>query len=498
MATITALFILTAGLVLKHRLKTRFYIDDTFNYAFAGTTVWTRKSVDSLLFDVAARANTASSPPFYPTLYKYVISRTKLSPLIVQSFFDWLAQVALFSIVLYEYSIIPAVIAVVVFNLSPLVFKDTLYYTDRLWATTVLWVNFWSLGNYIFNGDTIFLIVAIISYGLLILSHKHSFQMLLIAYVVLSIVYWTHTFMLVVVSGELLTFAITRGYSWEVHKSHFQLLRFGWKYLFPKGPGGYGQDQLLFLRKNGPSAPTNKSAISLIRLVTANWDFVLYTGALILILFSQTAGPTGNGFYIYGYLFVTIFATALITQNIRRLKFIGEGNRYLQYAAFPAVMAIWPICLAAGSAIKLLMLAFLVFWGLGALYLDIKILRGMAKNIVNLLDPDFEKLVAFVRQKSWDRFIVFPIQKTYGFAWLADKKILHFLGAKGFRQARDWFPQIQRPIPSFYNEYNVNYIVLDERYVKPGELDLGNVREIHRENSWVVLEINRRAEVASQ
>jgi hypothetical protein len=497
MATITALFILTAGLVLKHFLKAKLYIDDTFNYAFAGATVWTRKSVDSLLFDVAARSNTTSSPPFYPTIYKYVISRTKLSPLIVQSFFDWLAQTALFSIVLFEFSLIPAVIAVVVFNLSPLVFKDTLYYTDRLWATTVLWINFWSLDNYIFNGGTIFLIVGIISYCLLILSHKHSFQMLLIAYFVLSIVFSTSVFLLAAISGELLTVVITHGYSWEVHKSHFQLLRFGWKYLFPKGPGGYGQDQLLFLRKNASSATVNKSTAILVRSVTVNWDFVLYTGALILILFSPMASQGGNRFYTYGFLFVTVFATALITRNTRRLKFIGESNRYLQYAAFPAVMAIWPICLAAGSAMKLLMLAFLVFWGLGALYLDIKTLHEAAKNIVNLIDPDFEKLVAFVRAKSWDRFIVFPIQKTYAFSWLAQKKILHFLGAKGFRQARDWFPQIQRPIPSFYDEYNINYIVLDERYVKPGELDLGDVREIHRENSWVVLEINRQPEVAS-
>ena len=140
--TIT-IFVLIVFHAIKHRLKSKSYIDDTYNYAFAGSAVWSKKPIEQLLFDKAAEASTASSPPFYPSLYRFIIARTGISPLVVQSFFDWLSQLVLFLIINHELSFAPAITAVIIFNLSPLVFKDTLYYTDRLWATTLFWVNLW-------------------------------------------------------------------------------------------------------------------------------------------------------------------------------------------------------------------------------------------------------------------------------------------------------------------------------------------------------------------
>lgn len=493
MDVIVTILILSSLHLLKHKLKAKSYIDDTYNYAFASLTAWSRKPGRQLLFDQAADASTASSPPFYPSIYRYLILKANISPLTIQSFFDWLAQIMLFLIVYYELSLPPAIIAVLIFNLSPLVFKDTLYFTDRLWAATLLWINIWSLAHYYLYSNTTFLIIAIASYAVLILSHKHSFQMLAICYLVLSLFYMTSDFLMVALIAELVATLITLGFSLEIHREHLRLLRFAWNYLFPPGKGGYGYDQLLFIRKQDmPDKPTSPYVKSFLINIMSKWDYILYTAVTLLIIvtvFKEVFLPPPVQFYTV--VLISIYITSILTQCIRKLKFIGEGNRYLQYAVFPAVMVIWPISKDLEILWQTMAATFVGLWTLGALFIDIKSIKATSRNIVNLLDNDFWKFTEEIKNQRWDRFIVLPIQKTYAFAWLTGKKILHFLGARGFWQAKDWFPQIRKPLPAFYDEYNIDYVALDERYVKPTDIELGPVHEIHRVNSWVVFKIDR-------
>ena len=175
-------------------------------------------------------------------------------------------------------------------------------------------------------------------------------------------------------------------------------------------------------------------------------------------------------------------------------KCIGEGDRYLQYAVFPAVMASWSFYLQADTLWQSLMLIAVILWGVVAFLLDARFLHRAAHSVQKSLDEDFTRVVKHIRNSEWDRFIVFPIQKTYAFAWLTGKKILHLLGAGGFWQAKDWFPQVKKPISTFYEEYNIQYVIIDERYVQASNLELGNVSEIYRENSWVIYQTNQVAE----
>ncbi len=498
MDVVSAIIILSLFHVFKHRLKSKSYIDDTYNYAIAGQAVWSKKPLEQLLFDAAAQASTASSPPFYPSLHRFLISKSNISPLAVQSFFDWLIQILTFLIVTAQLSLTAGVTTLVIYNLSPTIFKDTLYYTDRLWATLLLWVSLWCLGIFLASGDYLCVALIVICHGLLVISHKHSLQMLFIIYVMLCLSQLTFIFAYLFILGEIFILAATWGYSWEIHKGHLKLLRFVRRRLFPEDAGGYGKDQLLFIRKNRP-ARDNRPPLDrrIFHHLRAGWDLVLYGVVYAIVIARLLLNGLGEADKFYLTIFSAIIITAIMTQFVRRLKFIGEGYRYLQYAAFPAVMTAWPIITSLNSTHIVTISVFVLIWVIGAIYFDLKILQATARNVVNLIDNDFKKLTEDIKKRDWDRFIILPIQKTYAFTWLTGKKILHFLGAAGFWQARDWFPQIRRPLPTFYDEYSIDYLVLDERYVSPDDLDLGDVKEVLRINSWVVFQVNRGREVST-
>jgi hypothetical protein len=228
--------------------------------------------------------------------------------------------------------------------------------------------------------------------------------------------------------------------------------------------------------------------------IVKNWDYVLYMLVAALVLWVSVSGHIKLD--IFTLFFFVVITTAILTRTVRLFKCIGEGDRYLQYAVFPAVLTCWPNYMQTDPFWKSIMLTVMICWGLIALLLDIRFLRLTARNIQKSVDSDFTKLVERIRNSDWDRFIVFPIQKTYAFAWLTGKKILHLLGAKGFWRAKDWFPQVKRPIPTFYQEYDIHYVLLDERYVGSDELELGEVLEVCRENTWVVFRTEQAADGA--
>lgn len=466
--------------IFKHFFKSKNYIDDTYNYAFASTTVFTKKPNDLLIMDKVSNASTASTPPMYPVIYRNIILKYNISPLKIQTFFELILYLVLFLLVYQLQNISMGILAVVVTMASPLVFGETLYYTDRLLAITLLWCNFTGVYLWLSTGVNLYIVYIILTYILLVFTHKHSYQLLLIVYLIISVFYLKFDLLIYVLIAEIIGGILSRGYLWEIHKNHCLLLDFCRLFLFPSNSkGGYGKEQLFLLRRNLNTAVSNNAFRRSISSIVFHWDYFLHIPLSIFFLLNIYNCD------FFTIIYLTTILVAIIIQFVYYFKFLGEGNRYLEYANFPLIMLI------ANYLDNHYILFFIFLWTIGAIFININKLMKIRKNVHILSDWSLMSAINYIKNQSWDRFIVFPISKTYIFAWYSQKSILHFFGAKGFWQAKDWFPQIRRPIPTFYDEYDINYIFLDERYVTTKEVDFGAIEEVYRQNSYVVYRILR-------
>lgn len=476
------IFLLLITLIIKFSLKPKNYLNDNYNYKIIIKGLFVGKANNNLIFDKSVNASLYVFPPLYEILYYYINKIFKIKFSIFQSFFECLVYISLFYFLQLDIQLENlAIIGIFIYFCSPLFFKETLYFNDRLLALILLSLNVYILSQLIIdnNINLKYFVLCILTYVSLVFSHKHSLQLLYVIYLFISLFYISFLPIILIIFSEFIGNIFSKGYMYKIHKDHFLLLsKFCYKFLFPKNRLlGYGKDQLILFRRQIDNKKENKLK-RVVRNIVNNWDYILQICiAGYLIMTYQ------NNFWI-NIFFITL-SFSLLTQFIYKFKFLGEGNRYLVYNIFFMLMSF-----KSKLFYSEFLIAFIFLWCIGAILIDLKHLNDINKNTNSNVDFDFEKITSFIKTKEWDRFIVFPIQKTYAFVWKTEKNILHFLGAGGFIAAKDWFPQITKPLDFFIKKYEINYVFLDERYININELKLNKYLEVYRQNNYVIYKVS--------
>jgi hypothetical protein len=159
----------------------------------------------------------------------------------------------------------------------------------------------------------------------------------------------------------------------------------------------------------------------------------------------------------------TTYAAAFLTLFVPPLRFLGEGFRYVKFAAFPVALVV-----ARGFATPdrlLVPLAFVVL----SLYVIGRLLRARP---LEMKDDAFADVVRFVRESAATNVAVLPTHKADPLVALTRKNVLWGGHTSGYDRFAELVPVLQSPFLSLLDRYGVDLVVIDGEYVDAATLHL--------------------------
>lgn len=336
----------------------------------------------------------------------------------------------------------------------------------------------------------------------LLLSHRMSVQTLFFTTIFFTIYEKSIFYILIFALGVVIATLISKGFYLKILKGHLAMLEY-WrqniKYRYAhevKGlpRKGYRSSDMVFnLYQKVKSAP-------FMAVFAAN-PFVLLI--IVFILFKKfkfgldinyfNLSPILMDKFIVWSLFLLV--VAIVIRSFRFVEFMGEGERYMEYAAFP-VSVIGALLIYNGlqsQYINFTLAGFVLFVMLGGLapvfYIQQKVIiqdkeRSITKALWKIFDYinhiETEVRMICIPQLMSTSLMYFTKAKTLS----TDNSIAHITDLV------DVLPVIKRPLEEIFKKYNANYLLVNEHYVKVDELHLQRKQTVKKEDTFYLLKVN--------
>ncbi|HLI13651.1 MAG TPA: hypothetical protein VKY65_18820 [Alphaproteobacteria bacterium] len=311
------------------------------------------------------------------------------------------------------------------------------------------------------------LIVAAIAGMLVIYTHKLTTQLLWFAVPFLTALRGEWVWLAALAGAYLLALAVKPSLFVKVQRAHWDIVAFwhrNWNLLGAhqiRNSPVYGREAAHagFHRGDGPRILVVHGK----RLFLQNpWVLMLLPAALqsrwapLDLLFVQLTAAT--------YLWAA--ATLLIPW----LRSLGEGTKYVKYAT-PFTLALAMRSIADGS---------LLAWAIGALCLGLhlyhyqRICRELSqvRQESGSLNPSLQAMIERFRKDAAARILCLPAQLADLIAYASRRPVLWGTHGYGFKQVESFFPVLRQPVEALMRAHGLTYLLVDSRYVEPGELRL--------------------------
>lgn len=193
---------------------------------------------------------------------------------------------------------------------------------------------------------------------------------------------------------------------------------------------------------------------------------------------------------------IIMYFLGIITAQLKPFQFLGEGTKYVVYSSFPlsVVLAIF----TGFYAIQKTNYWFFVPLAITAFVCFVQVL-WMQRNVVikdsmRSLTTPLKKVIKYLRSADDEvRLAVFPLAASSIVSYFADCKVLSTDSAyvHGYDQDyADFDPFLKRPLHDYVGKYRINYILINENYVKLPELKIGSTTDIVlKEDDWCLVHV---------
>lgn len=186
---------------------------------------------------------------------------------------------------------------------------------------------------------------------------------------------------------------------------------------------------------------------------------------------------------------ISVFSTILVL-SIKKLRFLGEGYRYIEYATFPVSFLVASYILYfIGNLfffIGFLMVCVVVL--IGVVFLQIK---TVVKDRNRTIDKAKWEIIDYLNKTAGSsvRLGVFPMQLGDAMMYFIKGRVLTTDSLVGLQQLLDIFPVVTKPMNEIIKKYKINYIFFDKRYVTIKEMKLKKYRAVKDINDYVLLKV---------
>lgn len=181
----------------------------------------------------------------------------------------------------------------------------------------------------------------------------------------------------------------------------------------------------------------------------------------------------------------------MLTLSIKHLRFLGEGNRYLEYCIAPIsiVLASYIPSLvnSYGSPFIVSTILFLLMLLVYIIYIQIQV---VLKDRMRTVTPEFWDCIRYLNKFGEKaRIAVFPLQFGDALTYFIKGKVLTTYNNAGLANLEDIYPVVKIPLDELIKKFNINFILFDESHVTLEELNISKYRVEKNKNGYILLRV---------
>ena len=192
--------------------------------------------------------------------------------------------------------------------------------------------------------------------------------------------------------------------------------------------------------------------------------------------------------HIWVYVSVIV---AILTLSIKRLRFLGDGNRYLEYGILPISIILGSYVPSFTHTYGTLFIASAIFLLLALvisiIYIQIKV---VLKDRMRTITPELWDCIAYLNEFGKKaRVAVFPLQFGDALTYFIKGKVLTTYNNAGLANLSDIYPVVEIPIDELIKKFDLNFILFDENHVALSELDITKCSIVKNADGYILLRV---------
>lgn len=388
-----------------------------------------------------------------------------------------------------------AIIAQIIASLTPIIVIESSILNPRSLSYLLFYLSFFSLLMYSSNGSLIHLLGAAIIFVILLYTHKLAVQAYLLLVIAFSVAEKNPFYIVFFFTMSLLTIVFGGKSYKRILEDHLVTLE------------NFREYYDFHLHQFKRQAKQDDKSDFIAKLYTISFKnplgYILANNpwiAVLLILYILTAAELLNfsgkiPSLMFNKLNVWIFTLLILgflILSIKKLKFLGEGNRYIEYLTLPISIVLGSY---GSNLFNLWGLKFLIFFtaiilslALGIIYLQFK---AIVQDKQRTITADLWKVINFLRtiEKKKLRLFFSPTSLGDPVMYFVKGKALLTDCGKGVRRLREILPTLSISMNEVIKKYQINYILIDQIYVTLEELELKEYKSIKEFGSYLLIEV---------
>ncbi len=393
-------------------------------------------------------------------------------------------------------NLLAATFAQVIAVLTPVIVLESSVLSPRILSYLLFSASFFSLLLFSINGEYLWLILAGILLFILFYEHRFGIQAYFFSMVAFSIVEHSPRYVIffliifglvILLGGKKYRLIFTEHMGSLVYWYKNGNLRFGHQFRHTKeDPKSVEFVRKLFLFS---------SKLPFVSIVGESPWLLIFLAILCIKSFNLISVSSVLPSTILDKLILWVIAlsvVSLLVLSIKKLRFIGEGYRYIEYVIFPLAIILGSYVPFLFSRYKDLLISLSVFTFIclffGIIFLQKKLILNDRNRTIT---KEKWEIINYLNSNVGDslRLAVFPQQEGDAILYFAKGKVLTADSLINLAQIDDFYPAIKKPMVDIIKKYKLNHIFFDKRYVSFEELDLRKYKVIKDINDFVLVKV---------
>jgi hypothetical protein len=330
-------------------------------------------------------------------------------------------------------------------------------------------------------------VVGVLLVAVLYNTHTSTTIAFLVSAATLTVVFGEWKFLIAGGVGLPVAILISGGYYLRVILNHVHAARF-WIRNVKYTRAHQIEDSPLFSTRQGgsPRQGLYRSWLSLCARVLGENPFIL----------PMLVTPIPNNVWaahMYWWA-VAILVWSLLTTFGGPLRVLGPGFHYMKTSVFPTAYALSVTVNIQEGALSPVGMALVisVIASFAALAYFYRVMARRETEHTAQTPPDLAEAASYLRRLPGKRVLVLPSMYADFVAFNAEKAVVWGGHSGDLSRFEEFFPVLRKPLAYFLERYAVDYVVLDQVYVRPERLGIdASIAPLDRFGPFLVYEFIR-------
>lgn len=425
-------------------------------------------------------------PAFITIMSKFPFRLVERYEFIFSPFFDAVHLVFVFWFtVMFSGSIAFALVVQALYVLSPIIPLENTSTTPRSLGYTLFSLTWIMVFLFIQSGDIRLLAGAVLTASGIFLSHRFTTQGLLFFSVMFSLLYGNVVFVFIFFLGLLAALVFSKGFYLKVLRGHLANLAF-WNNVI----------EYRFSHQVKGNVSADKSDDFIFRMYNQFVKFPPFVLAItnpwvLPVFIVPFLGLDIKPIEWYFFVWVLFsYILSVLTLSVKSLRFLGEGQRYLELSAFPAAyLAARVLFFFFPTGYRNIVSAGYIFVAAAAVITVVVIQRkAIIFEKLRTLTPDMERMFAYLKSlRTKPKLLCIPHQITTNTIFHTDCPVFVNADYTQISKITDVYPYLRIPVEEVMKKHGLDMILLNEAYATIGDLKIKSYKEIKRVGSFVLL-----------